>query len=72
MSDNPTKSWLPIALIAGGLVVWGGLLALGAYLNWGADQPHHDIRKAAIVLATTAGFLAFWGVALLVRSRRRP
>jgi hypothetical protein len=72
MSDSPPKSWLPLVLIVGGLVVWGGLLALGAFLNWGADQPHHDLRKAAIVVGTMTGFLALWGMALLVRSRRRP
>lgn len=72
MSENPTKSWLPLAVIAGGLVAWAGLLALGAFLNWGADRPHHDARKAWIVLGTMAGFLAVWGLALLVRSRKRP
>lgn len=72
MSNFPPNSRLLLAAIIGSLVVWASLLALGAFLNWGADQPHHDVRKAAIVLGTMAGFLALWGAALLVRSRRRP
>jgi membrane protein DedA with SNARE-associated domain len=72
MSNIPPKPWLPLALIIGSLVVWAGVLALGAFLNWGADQPHHDARKAGIVLATMAVFLGIWGLALWLRSRRTP
>ena len=48
----------------------GQLLALGAYLEWGADRPRHDLRKPLIILGCMAAFLAFWGVALWRRSRR--
>jgi membrane protein DedA with SNARE-associated domain len=72
MNDPRPKSWLLLASIIGALMVWAGLLALGAFLNWGSDQPHHDIRKAAIVIGTMAGFLGIWGVALYLRARRRP
>ena len=72
MNNLQHKPWLPLAIIAGALVVWAGLLALGAYLDWGADQPRHDARKAWVVLGSMAGFLAVWGLALWLRSRRRP
>jgi type VI protein secretion system component VasK len=72
MADDRRKLWLPLGLLAGALVVWAGLFALGAYLEWGADQPRHDIRKPIIVMGTMAAFLALWGVALLVRARRPP
>lgn len=72
MKDQPSKSWILLAVLAAALVVWAGLLALGTYLDWGADQPRHDLRKVWIVLGTMAGFLALWGGALVLRSRRRP
>ena len=37
----------------------------------GADQPRHDLRKPLIILAVMAAFLAFWGLALWLRSRRQ-
>jgi len=71
MSTDPRRNWLPFALLAAALVVWAGLFALGAYLEPGADQPRHDLRKALIVLGSMAAFLALWGVALWRRSRRQ-
>ncbi len=71
MSDRPRKTWLPFAILAAGLIAWASLFALGAYLEWGADQPHHDVRKPLIILTTMAGFLSFWGLALWLRSRRK-
>jgi hypothetical protein len=47
------------------------MLALGAYLQLGSAQPR-DIRRALIVLASMGIFLGIWGVALWLRSRRRP
>src|SRR5687768_14466908 len=70
MTPDRRKLWLPLGVLAGALVLWASLLALGAYLEWGADQPQHDLRKPLIVLATMAAFLAVWGIALLVRARR--
>jgi hypothetical protein len=69
MSDQ-RKNWLPFAILAAALVLWAGLLALGSYLEWGADQPRHDLRKPLIIVACMAAFLAFWGVALWRRTRR--
>jgi membrane protein DedA with SNARE-associated domain len=71
MNAPPSKSRLLLAAIIGALVIWAGLLALGAFLNWGADQPHHDARKAGIVLGTMAVFLGVWGMALWLRARRK-
>jgi membrane protein DedA with SNARE-associated domain len=70
MNDEQRKKWLPLAILAAALVVWAGMLALGAYLEWGADRPRHDLRKPLIVLGSMAAFLAFWGIALWRRARR--
>lgn len=67
---KPIKPWLPLAVLAAALVVWAGLFAAGAYLELGADQPHHDIRKPLIILASMLTFLALWGLALWLRKRR--
>jgi hypothetical protein len=45
------------------VLVWGGLLALGAYLYGGARQG----IKAAIILGCVLAFLSIW--ALLLRSQ---
>jgi hypothetical protein len=71
VSPETRKKWLPLAILAVALVVWAGMFALGAYLQPGADHPVRDIRKPAIVLASMAAFLAFWGLALWLRSRRK-
>jgi hypothetical protein len=52
-------------LIAGGLTLWGALLATGAYLF------NHDPRRALMVLGTVLGFLGLWAVLLATRRRRR-
>jgi hypothetical protein len=69
VSKSPSV-WLPILALAAALVVWASLFALGAYLEWGADQPRHDLRKPLIILATMASFLAIWGLALAIRTWR--
>jgi membrane protein DedA with SNARE-associated domain len=71
MDQNARQKWLPLAILAVALVVWAGLFALGAYLELGADQPRHDLRKPLIILGSMAAFLVFWGLALWVRSRRQ-
>lgn len=72
MNANTRHKWLPLTVLAAALVVWACLLALGAYLEWGADRPRHDLRKPLIVAGTMATFLMFWGLALWRRSRRMP
>jgi membrane protein DedA with SNARE-associated domain len=71
MERDTTKYWLPFAIFAIALVVWAGLFALGAYLEWGADQPRHDLRKPLIIFGSMAVFLSLWGVALWQRARRK-
>jgi membrane protein DedA with SNARE-associated domain len=70
MSNTPQKNWLPFALLAAGLIVWAGLFALGAYLEWGADRPRHDVRKPLIIIAAMAAFLSLWGLALWLRAHK--
>jgi hypothetical protein len=70
MPQDTKKKWLPLAILAAALVIWTGLLALGAYLEWGADLPRRDIRKPLVMLASLTAFLAVWGIALWLRSRR--
>jgi hypothetical protein len=70
MTPEQRKIWLPLAILAAALVAWAGMLALGAYLQPGADQPQHDWRRGAIVAGCMAGFLGIWGLALWMRSRR--
>jgi hypothetical protein len=78
MADNSPKRklyrWLPLAIIAGGLLLWGGMFALGAYLELGSERPAEDssraLLKGLITIGCTLAFLAFWGIALWNRSRR--
>jgi hypothetical protein len=70
MDRDLKNKWLPLAILAAALVAWTILLALGAFLELGADQPRHDYRKPLYVLGSMAVFLSVWGLALWVRTRR--
>lgn len=70
MSDDQRNRWLPFAILGVALVIWAGVLAAGAYLEWGADKPQHDLRKPLVILGCMAVFLVFWGLALWRRARR--
>jgi membrane protein DedA with SNARE-associated domain len=70
MDETTRKKWLPLAALAGALLVWAGLFALGAYLELGTDQPHRDYRKPLIIMGAMLAFLSFWGIALWLRKRR--
>jgi membrane protein DedA with SNARE-associated domain len=70
MIQPPRSTWLPFAVLATGLVLWAGMFALGAYLEWGADRPRHDLRKPLVILAVMSVFLTVWGLALWSRARR--
>ena len=70
MNPSRSKIWLPLGLLAAALLIWAGFFALGAYLQIGADQPRHDLRKPLIIMGTMAIFLSLWGIALLIRARR--
>jgi hypothetical protein len=67
---KPNNGWLPIILLVSALTVWACLFAAGAYLNLGADQPRHDIRKPLIILGSMLIFLSLWGLALWLRTLR--
>ncbi len=74
MSTEKNQTWLPVALIAGALIVWMGLLAAGAYWAPVGEGKGGDFRKLWVVAATTGGFLLLWGFVLLrlrVKLRRR-
>jgi hypothetical protein len=70
MNTSRLKSWLPLGLLAVALLIWAAFFALGAYLQIGADQPRHDLRKPLIIMGTMAIFLSLWGLALWNRARR--
>lgn len=64
MSHPSRQNLLPIILIMAALMVWGAFHALGAYLY------NYDFRKPLIIYFCVGGFVCFWGIALVVRSRR--
>jgi hypothetical protein len=70
MDRKSRYQWLPLVILLLALVIWAGLFALGAYLELGADQPRHDLRKPLIILGAMTAFLAVWGLALWCRHRR--
>jgi hypothetical protein len=70
MKTPRPKIWLPLGLLAAALLVWAGFFALGAYLQIGADQPRHDLRKPLIIMGSMAIFLSLWGMALWIRARK--
>lgn len=69
-NDPPTNNQPPkdqsrlIAFIMVAVVVWGALLATGAYLA------KRDLRLPAIVMGCVATFLLFWWAMLAARRRR--
>jgi membrane protein DedA with SNARE-associated domain len=71
MNDNTRKKWLPLGILAVVLLIWAGLFAAGAYLQIGADQPRHDLRKPLIIMGCMTAFLGVWGIALWNRARKR-
>lgn len=63
--DQPPKDQSRlIALIMAAVVVWGALLATGAYLA------KRDLRLPAVVMGCVAAFLLFWWSMLAARRRR--
>lgn len=71
MTNDPSPNGQPpkdqsrlIAFIMVAVVVWGALLATGAYLS------KRDIRLPAIVMGCVAAFLLFWWAMLAARRRR--
>jgi hypothetical protein len=71
MNDQQRKHWLPLLVLAGALILWAGMLALGAFLQLGDPQSPRRIAKPIVVLGAMCVFLALWGWALWLRSRRK-
>ena len=44
-SPEKNQQWLPVFLIAGALAIWGGLLAVGAWLAPGGDEASRHGRN---------------------------
>jgi 4-amino-4-deoxy-L-arabinose transferase-like glycosyltransferase len=69
MQHEPTNRRLLWYIVAG-LVAWGILLAIGAYLGLDPQTPDRDYRRLWVVAAMTGGFLALWLGALALRNRK--
>ena len=67
MPTERNRTWLPIAIIAGALLGWMGLLAAGAYWASVGEDEGGDFRKLWVVVGTTGGFLLLWGLVLVIR-----
>lgn len=66
---KPLWHWRMIQIIAGGLLGWGGYLAIGAFFNSG-DRSREPLLKGAIILACCAAFVGFWALLLWMRDRK--
>lgn len=71
MTNDPPNDGQPpndqsrlIAWIMAAVVVWGAVLATGAYLA------KRDVRLPAIVMGCVVAFLLFWWAMLAARRRR--
>ena len=70
MESEPTNRRLLMWLVFGGLVAWGALLGLGAYLGLDPETPDLDYRRALVVAGTIGGVILFWLAALLWRGKK--
>jgi hypothetical protein len=61
---NLLREW--IYWIMGGLIAWGALIAIGAYLYGGK----YALLKAVIILVCAFIFVEFWWLMLVARDRR--
>ncbi|MEM8943777.1 MAG: hypothetical protein AAGD11_01235 [Planctomycetota bacterium] len=72
MASRANQNWPLVAIIAGALLGWMGILAAGAYWAPVGDGDGGDHRKLWVVAATTGGFLLLWvGVLLRFASKQR-
>ena len=71
--QEQTSRRIMIAIVVA-VVIWGLLLAIGAYLGlWNQAGPRgglRDVRRFWIVMGVVGAFLFFWVGALAVRARR--
>jgi hypothetical protein len=70
MKYEPSNRRLLLWALVAAVAVWGGLLALGAYLGLDPHTPDRDFRRLWVVAGMTGGFLALWLGALYWRGRR--
>lgn len=70
MSSEERNQWLPVLVIAGALLAWGLLLAVGAYLAPGDSGAGHDLRRLWFVAGMTGAFLLLWAGVLWARARK--
>ena len=52
-------------------LAFGASLALGAFLQLGADHPRRELAKPLVLFGSMCVFLALWGWGLWLRSRRK-
>jgi hypothetical protein len=71
MPSEKPQIWLPVALIAGALILWMGILAFGAYSAPTRLEGGSDPRKLWVVAATTGAFLLLWGGVLMASQAKR-
>lgn len=64
--QSPSSRVILITIVVG-LLVWGGLLALGATLN--DENTGMGLMKGLLVGGCTLGFLGFWGAMLWLHKR---
>lgn len=62
---QPFSNRAILALIMGGLLVWGIYVAVGSYLY------NFDVRRAVVVLASVGMFLGFWLLLLWNQARKK-
>jgi hypothetical protein len=62
MKPEPTNEERDVIIpfIVIGLIIWGALLALGAFIF----RNQLDYRKPLIILACVGAFVGFWGILL--------
>lgn len=68
MSENEEQrqNYVVLRNIVLGLLAWGVVLGLGAYLFRG----QHDYRKPLIIIGCVVLFIGFWGLMLWQRQRK--
>ncbi len=71
MSTDENKKWLPVLVIAATMVLWGVVLATGAYFAPTGESGGQDGRKLLVVAATTGGFLLVWAGVLAISAAKR-
>lgn len=67
VAGDPLRRAIPAIMVA--VLVWGGYLAVGAFIN-GEQATYRPALKALILAGSFLLFLGFWAVMLYARRRR--